>query len=530
MDMPTTEAAFEPADMAQWTAMVARVLKGAGPESLDRTDEDGLVTRALYPVDKDAPPPSWHLPAASHARLAEGWQVVQIVPPASGNSEVLDSLASGATALSLLTGDIDTMESQLAGVVLSAVAVTLDDAAATPAHYHRLLTMAGPDAAVTTLDLGLDPIDGFAAGMTIHATAPSRHRLFRSDGWHWHNRGLTAAQELGVVTAGCAALLRAAEAADHDMADMVGRISARLALPADMFAGIVTCRAMRRLWDGLLAGCGLDPTPLPISAQASLRMMSVLDPDVNMLRMTTALLGGAIGGADAMAGFGHDILTGETEDARRIARLAQVMMMAESNLHASLDPSAGSPFIESRTDALAQAGWHHFQHIEQAGGLAEARRSGMISDWADDAAAAREARLRAGDSDLLGVTLQPRAESVPDIMPAFGDVRRPAALIEDLRRTAATTVPRLLILRGDGDTSEGAVRARLAIAGLDAVTLPAESATIGTARPDWVIGCGVDIAPDGVPGDRFLCAADILNADDRLAVLARLAGRPGTTE
>ena len=530
MDMPTTEAAFEPADMAQWTAMVARVLKGAGPESLDRTDEDGLVTHALYPVDEDAPTPSWHLPAASHARLVEGWQVVQIVPPASGNAEVLDSLASGATALSLLTGDIDTMESQLAGVVLSAVAITLDDAAATPAHYDRLLTLAGPDAAVTTLDLGLDPIDGFAAGMTIHATAPSRHRLFRSDGWHWHNRGLTAAQELGVVTAGCAALLRAAETADHDMADIVGRISARLALPADMFAGIVTCRAMRRLWDGLLAGCGLNMTPLPISAQASLRMMSVLDPDVNMLRMTTALLGGAIGGADAMAGFGHDILTGETEEARRIARLAQVMMMAESNLHASLDPSAGSPFIESRTDALAQAGWLHFQQIEQAGGLAEARRSGMILDWANDAAAARETRLRAGDSDLLGVTLQPRTESVPEIMPAFGDVRRPAALVEDLRRDAATTAPRLLILRGDGDTSEGAVRARLAIAGLDAVTLPAGNATIGTARPDWVIGCGVDIAPDGVPGERFLSATDILNADDRLAMLARLAGRRGTTE
>jgi len=47
MDMPSTQAEFEPADMAQWTAMVGRILKGAAADSLDRTDEDGLVTHAL---------------------------------------------------------------------------------------------------------------------------------------------------------------------------------------------------------------------------------------------------------------------------------------------------------------------------------------------------------------------------------------------------------------------------------------------------------------------------------------------------
>jgi hypothetical protein len=49
MDMPSTEAEFEPAEMAQWTAMVGRILKGATPDSLDRTDEDGLVTHGIVP-------------------------------------------------------------------------------------------------------------------------------------------------------------------------------------------------------------------------------------------------------------------------------------------------------------------------------------------------------------------------------------------------------------------------------------------------------------------------------------------------
>ena len=524
MDMPSTDAAFEPADMAQWTAMVGRILKGAAPESLDRTDEDGLVTHALYPVVDDVGLAPRQLPAAPQARLAEGWQVIQTVTPDMDNAELLDSLASGATGLCLMAGDDTVLAAQLAGVILPAITLNLDGAAATPAHYTQILALAGAESAATRIDLGLDPADGCDAGLDLHAGAPVAHRLFRSDGWHWHNRGVSAAQELGLVAAGCAAVLGAADARGEDMAAVAGRISARLALPADMFGGIVICRAMRQIWDGLLAGCGIDPLPLPIAGHASLRMMSVLDAEVNMLRMTTALLGGAIGGADAMAGYGHDLLTGETAGSRRFARLAQVMMMAESHIGASLDPAAGAPFIETRTAALAQAGWRCFQQIEAAGGLASARESGFIAGWAAAAAEARDAQLRAGDSDLLGVTLQPRAEAVPRILPAFAEVRRPAALVEEIRRAAAATAPRVLILRGDAATEESAVRSRLAVAGLGAVTLPADDPAIDVAHPDWVIGCGIDSPPPGIAASAFLPAADLLQAEDRLAVLARIAG------
>ena len=532
MQMPSTKAEFEPADIAHWTAMVARILKGATPDSLDRTDEDGLVTHALYPVPAEATPAPRHLPAAPQTRLVEGWQVIQTVTPDMDNAEILDALASGATGLALTTGDVAALDAQLGGVVLPAVGISLDGAAATPMHYQRLLALAGDEAAGTRVDLGLDPVDGFGVAMEMHGGSPATHRLIQSDGWTAHNRGVSAAQEIGLVTAGCAAVLRNADAAGHDMARVAARIAARIALPADMFAGIVTCRAMRRLWDGLLAGCGIDPMPLYIRGQVSLRMMSVLDAEVNMLRTTTALLGGAIGGADAMTGFGHDVLTGESAGARRIARLAQVLMMAESHLQASLDPAAGAPFIESRTAALAAAGWGCFQQIEQAGGLAAARKSGLIDGWADSAATAREARLRNGDTEILGVTLQPRSEVVPAVLPAFAGVRRPAALVEDIRRAANENTPRLLILRGEGAAGEGAagedaIRSHLAIAGLGAVTLPQGDAGIDAARPDWVIGCGVDTPPAGMPAARFMKAENLLQTGDRLATLAMLAGAQG---
>ena len=530
MVMANTDAEFEAADQAVWTEMARRILKGAAPDSLDRTDEDGLVTRALYPVDApDARAATAHLlPAFPHRRLVEGWQVCQPVGSDAANADIHEALGSGATALLLQSGAPAEIGQLLDGVVLTAVGLGLEGEAATPAHYRTIIERAkaqGEAADRLDLDAGLDALTQADEGLALHAAAPAGHRLFRIDGWAQHNLGLTAAQELGYVLAGVAELFRAAESAGIAPADIAGRVSVRLALPADMFAGIAACRAMRRLWDGILLACGIDPVPVRIEGFASLRMMSVLDHEVNMLRTTTALLGGAIGGADAMAGFGHDLLTGETPGARRTARLAQVLMMAESEIARSLDPAAGAPFIESRTDDLADAGWSAFQEIECAGGLTAAIKAGMIQAQAAAAATAREARMRAGE-ELLGVTLQPTGGMPPEILAAFSAVRRPAACVEALRRRTAEFSPRILILRGATDNAvaeERGIRRWLGMAGLQAVTLDAGSGSaVSDARPDIVIGCGLAALPEGVEAGNFRSAAAILDAGDRIAALEDL--------
>ena len=535
MVMANTDAEFEAADQAVWTEMARRILKGAAPDSLDRTDEDGLVTRALYPVDApDARAATAHLlPAFPHRRLVEGWQVCQPVGSDAANADIHEALGSGATALLLQSGAPAEIGQLLDDVVLTAVGLGLEGEAATPAHYRTIIERAnaqGEAADRLDLDAGLDVLTQADEGLALHAAAPAGHRLFRIDGWAQHNLGLTAAQELGYVLAGVAELFRAAESAGIAPADIAGRVSVRLALPADMFAGIAACRAMRRLWDGILLACGIDPVPVRIEGFASLRMMSVLDHEVNMLRTTTALLGGAIGGADAMAGFGHDLLTGETPGARRTARLAQVLMMAESEIARSLDPAAGAPFIESRTDDLADAGWSAFQEIECAGGLTAAIKAGMIQAQAAAAATAREARMRAGE-ELLGVTLQPTGGMPPEILAAFSAVRRPAACVEALRRRTAEFSPRILILRGATDNAvaeERGIRRWLGMAGLQAVTLDAGSGSaVSDARPDIVIGCGLAALPEGVEAGNFRSAAAILEAGDRIAALEDLLVRKG---
>lgn len=527
MAMVFNDAEFEAAEMAAWSDMARRILKGAAPDSLDRTDEDGLVTKLFYPANADDQAAADHLlPAFPHQRLAGGWQVCQPLAEDATNTDVHEALSGGATALSVQAASSDDLAGLLGGVVLPAIGIGFDGAAAGPAHYGALLALAGDTAGSLDIDLGLDPLTQLDDGLALHREAAAAHRLFRIDGWAQHNAGLTAAQELGVMLAGMAALLRGAEQAGLAPADMVGRVSARLALPADLFAGIAKCRAMRLLWDGLLAACGIAPLPLRLEGYASLRMMSVLDDEVNMLRTTTAFLGGAIGGADAMAGFGHDLLTGESAAARRITRLSQVMMMAESGLSASLDPAAGAPFIESRTAALAEAGWRAFQQVEQQGGLAAAREAGMIAAQAEAAAAAREDRLRAGEDDILGVTLQPTGGPPPETRRDFDGVRRPAALVESLRRQAAARPPRILILRGTSNNAadeERQIRRWLGMAGIQAVTLEAGSdSPVADARPDIVIGCGLAALPAGVSAEAFRSAAECLAATDRIASLEAL--------
>ena len=236
-----------------------------------------------------------------------------------------------------------------------------------------------------------------------------------------------------------------------------------------------------------------------------------------------------------MSAAGHDVLTGESAPARRLVRMTQLMMMAESNLATTLDPASGSPFIESRTEALAVAGWQAFQAIESAGGLAAALEAGMIEDWENAAATAREDRLRKGRDELLGVTLQPKPEPVMVPLAAFDSVRRPAVLVEELRRKAALAPPRILSLLGDDERAadeDRTLRQRLALAGLQAVSLTVASADeiaqgIEAATPDIVFGCGLASPPEPGADFIFLKAAEFLALPDRVAALASLLPAEG---
>ena len=558
--MTETSTYFTAANPSDWSAMVEKVLKGASADSLARRDEDGLVTHAFYPATGDDADAAPLLPASPASRLTGGWDICQPLAHGSSNDDILDVLASGATALSLADTDPQTISARLQSVVLSAITIGFEGGfGAADDHANRYSDLyvallrcgeSGEDAPEdmrpedVQIDLGIDPFagSGHRARITtglglVHQAAPT-HRLMRVDGWARHNQGLTAAQELGFILAGMAEILREGVASGAEVTSVASHMSARVALTGDMFEAIAKCRAMRSLHAGMLAACGVSRSDMPalyLQGFGGLRMMSVLDAEVNMLRTTTALLGGAIGGADALAGFGHDLLTGETPASMRLVRMTQAMMIAESQLATTLDPAAGAPFIEQRSNDLAAAGWAAFQDIERGGGLLAALADGVIDDLATRAADDRETAIRSGQTDLVGVTLQPRGETVPPVLPAFGHLRRPAAPVEALRRSVSQQSPRILLLRGPADTAgaqEKMARRWLDVAGMQAVMLAHDDdAAIATARPDGIITCGLDesdVMGTAMGSVRMVAADALATSDDKLGLLASLLPEGGS--
>lgn len=419
----------EPSAQA-WDALVEKTLKGASADSLVSRTRDGLEVQPLY---REAPAaPVRKAPAAGRPP----WDIrasIRHPDPAAANREVLADLNGGAASVlikldpkgarGVALGSRDGLAQVLDGVLLEIAPVALNAGYLGPeaADWLGALAKGAPNA---ELYFHLDPLSAFAQkgsapgpieshilhGATIAtrlARTYPRAGLFMASGRIAHEAGGTEAQELAHALA-CAvayvrALIRAGSSVETAFAGLVLGLSAG----PDYFMTIAKLRAARVLWAKLAAAGGADPArPARIEARSSHRMLTALDPWTNMLRLTSAGFGAAVGGADAIAlGTFTDALDGlPTAFARRQARNTQLVLMEEASLGRVADPSGGAWFIESLTDRLARAAWTKFQAIEAAGGVVAALESGLIQREIAKARAAEEAEVREGRRQILGVT------------------------------------------------------------------------------------------------------------------------------
>jgi len=548
---------FPAADRQQWQDIVAKALSRASADSLHRTDEDGLDIAALYQVEPVADISSGQVPVHRLTtnpaqRLVYGWRVCQPVDGGGDadevNGKILDELNTGASGVYLSLGSVSVsnLEQMLHNVVLGAADIMIDagphvgdviTAFETVSHGHNK----------SLSDIGLDlAIDPFAPqsdallleeGLRVLCRTDERdipHGVFRLNGWQWHNQGMSQVQELGYLLAATTQIFRSGMAAGLSAAQIARKTSMCIALPADLFDGIAKCRSIRRGWAGLVTALGLDADSYRLELQSlpSLRMFSLIDADINIMRTTTALLGGAIGGADIMTAFAHDELSGASPMGRRLARMQQIMMIEECGLARSLDAAGGAAFIEARSDALAEAAWVAFQDIEADGGAAVAQTGQRFAAMAMAATTKRNKKFIAGALPMLGVNLQPDERRVADLMPRWQAVSRPVSVIEQIRRQTALKPPRILILQpGGADKSKlRAVRRVLKIGGISAVhlALPLDQPDAVTrARPQIVllIDMKIDTLEPAIREqlDNSLLAGGIFEADDVLKSEAQIA-------
>jgi methylmalonyl-CoA mutase len=137
-------------------------------------------------------------------------------------------------------------------------------------------------------------------------------------------------------------------------------------------------------------------------------MLTAKDAWTNMIRLTAAGFGAAVGGADTvMLGNFTDALGLPTEFARRQSRNAQLVLMEEAHIGRVADPAAGSGYVEALTDQMARAAWAGFQAFEAAGGIVAALAAGHIAQGVSAAVAARP------EPKIIGVTAFPPAKDTP---------------------------------------------------------------------------------------------------------------------
>ena len=421
-------ADFAPASRADWLALVDKTLKGAGVDTLTSRGPDSLSIAPLYEPSQDSP---GFAPAPRGGERP--WDVrTRINHPTltAARAAVLEDLAGGAASVILAVRQTGVdgvaialpadMAQVLDGVLVDVAPVALDAGFLGP-QAAQWLSEAAKGSPAAPLGLHLDPVSAFAlagespgpieshlisaAGTAARLNAiHPRASLFLASGTVVHEAGGGPAEELAFALASALAYLKAMDRAGLPLAAAGAGVVIGLAVDSDPLISIAKLRAARLLWARMADACGTG-AQARIEARSSRRMLTLADPWTNMVRLTAACLGAAVGGADAIEiGAFTDALGLPTAFARRMARNTQLILMEEGHVGAVADPTAGAGAFEGLSHDLARAAWAKFNAIEAAGGVVAALRDGLI---AGEVLAAREAMavaIAAGEQRIVGVT------------------------------------------------------------------------------------------------------------------------------
>ncbi|HRE42739.1 MAG TPA: methylmalonyl-CoA mutase family protein [Terricaulis sp.] len=459
----------EPADETDWRAMVEKGLKGAPWGRLVGKTADGLEIAPLYrePDYATAADVSGFPGAAPFTRGRAGWLIRQAYAhpdPARVNRDILADLAGGVAAIELvidptgargvaITSAAD-LDAALANVILEAAPISLDGGGVAAARLleAKLKGVAAPGTAFN-LDLVWNAdAEAIAFAKRIRSELPNATAL-RADARPVHEAGGSEAQEIGAGLAAGLEALRALTSAGVSIEDAAASLAFAMSVGPDVLVEAAKLRALRLCWARVMEASGAAPEAREarIHAFTSQRMLTRYDSYTNILRLSTAAFGAAVGGAHAIsvAPF-TDALGHASPFARRVARNTQNVLMEECRLDHVADPAGGAWFVENVTRELADKGWAVMQAIEAKGGMVAALKAGALQAVVDEARAAREKLIATRKETITGVTdfpsldaafpaFEPRAEAAP--RGALAPIRW-AAPFEALRDSAAASKAR----------------------------------------------------------------------------------------
>jgi methylmalonyl-CoA mutase N-terminal domain/subunit len=203
-------------------------------------------------------------------------------------------------------------------------------------------------------------------------------------GYHIREAGSTAVQELAFTLANGKAYLKAAIEKGLDINVFAKRLSFFFNCHNNFFEEIAKFRAARRMWANITKELGAtDPSAqkLRFHTQTGGSTLTAQQPLNNIIRVTNQALAAVLGGTQSLHTNGYDeALSLPTEAAARIALRTQQIIAFESGAADTVDPLAGSYFVEALTDEVEAAAWQYIEKIDAMGGAVNAIELGYIQE------------------------------------------------------------------------------------------------------------------------------------------------------
>jgi methylmalonyl-CoA mutase N-terminal domain/subunit len=236
-------------------------------------------------------------------------------------------------------------------------------------------------------------------------------------GYHMREAGATAAQELAFTLANALAYCDAALARGLRFEQFGGRLSFFFNGHSNFLEEVAKFRAARRLWARLVhERYGTDDPELcrlRFHTQTAGSTLTAQQPAVNTVRTTLQALSAVLGGTQSLHTNSMDEALGlPTESAALLALRTQQVIAHETGVCDTIDPLAGSYYVESLTDAVERAAREYLEKIDELGGAVRAIELGFQQREIHEAAYRWQKRVEAGDEIVVGVNRYTLEENI----------------------------------------------------------------------------------------------------------------------
>ena len=200
-------------------------------------------------------------------------------------------------------------------------------------------------------------------------------------GYHMSEAGATAVQELAFTFSNAIAYVQSAVDAGLDVDKIAGRLSFFFVAQSDLFEEVAKFRAARRMWARIMRGRFGAENPrswmLRFHTQTAGVTLTAQQPDNNVIRTTVQALAAVLGGTQSLHVNSKDeALALPTEESVQLSLRTQQILAHESGVTDTVDPLAGSYYVESLTDRLEEEAFRHIERIDEFGGAVAALEDG----------------------------------------------------------------------------------------------------------------------------------------------------------